>query len=86
MPKVESRRRQGPPWHGPAVGLAALVPPTTAIALAHMLATAHRGIICGATAGPGHCWACYAAPMLALAAMAAWALATEQRPVRVGAR
>ena len=86
MPKVRSRRMQGGPGLGPAVGLAALVPPTTAIAVGHVLATAHRGVICAAAAGPGHCWACYAAPMLVLAAIAALAAATEQRPVRVGAR
>jgi hypothetical protein len=62
-------------WRGLAVGLAALCASTIATALAHMLETAQRGVICGIShAGGGHCWACYAAPILALATIASWRL------------
>ena len=63
-------------WRALAASLAAFVPPTTAIALAHVVAAAQRGMICGSTsAQAGHCWACYAAPMLTLAVIACWRLA-----------
>ena len=40
------------------------------VALRHIIMTAQRGVICGVESG--HCWACYAAPLLALAALAVW--------------
>lgn len=51
------------------LGASALV--TGAIAAAHMWLTAQRGPICGVSDG-GHCWACYVAPLLAMAALTAW--------------
>jgi hypothetical protein len=73
MEKTEHHLGAGASRRSLAVGLAALCAPTTAIALAHMLETAQRGVICGIShAGGGHCWACYAAPILALAAIVSW--------------
>lgn len=68
-----------------AAGLLALSAITGGVALAHVLETARRGVICGVSAtANGHCWACYAAPMLALAAALAWRIAkTAPRPIRV---
>ena len=51
------------------LGASALV--TGAIAAVHMWLTALRGPMCGPSDG-GHCWACYAAPLLAMAALTAW--------------
>lgn len=51
------------------LGASALV--TGTIAGVHMWLTALRGPMCGAADG-GHCWACYAAPLLAMAALSAW--------------
>jgi hypothetical protein len=60
-------------WQAAAIGLTTSAAGTAAVAAAHMLETAQRGMICGATSGGlGHCWACYAAPLLALAAITAW--------------
>lgn len=56
-----------------AAGLLALSAITGGVALAQVVETARRGVICGVSAaGSNHCWACYAAPMLALAAALAW--------------
>ena len=67
-----------------AAGFLALSAIAGAVALAHLLETARRGVICGVSAG--HCWACYAAPMLALAAALAWQVAkAAPRPIRVRA-
>lgn len=68
-----------------AAGLLALSAITGGVALAHMLETARRGVICGVSAaGSDHCWACYGAPMLALAAALAWRVAkTAPRSIRV---
>ena len=70
-----------------AAGLLALSAIPGAVALAHVLETARRGVICGVSAtGGDHCWACYAAPMLALAAALAWQVAKmAPRPIRVRA-
>ncbi|WP_310541137.1 hypothetical protein [Phenylobacterium sp.] len=51
------------------LGASALV--TGVTAAAHMWLTAQRGPICGVSDG-GHCWACYVAPLLAMAALTAW--------------
>lgn len=61
-----------------AAGLASLCAFATGVALAHMLQTAQRGVICGLTDG-GHCWACYAAPILASAAIVSWRVARSGR-------
>ncbi len=55
-----------------AIGFAALSAPVALIAGRHMALTATYGPICGL---PGHCWACYAAPALALAALMCWVIA-----------
>ena len=88
MLKLEPPLTAGSAWRALAVSLAALVPPTAAVALARILATAQRGMICGSTtAGAGHCWACYAAPMMAVATLASWRLAdTAPRPVHARVR
>lgn len=44
---------------------------TTAAAMLHIGESLLRGPICG-TPSDGHCWACYAAPILAALAVAAW--------------
>lgn len=76
MDKTEHHPDIGTSLLSLAVGLAALCAPTTGAALAHMLQTAHRGVICGISqTGGGHCWACYAAPILALGAIVSWRLA-----------
>ena len=75
MDKSEHHSGVGASLRSLAVGLAALCAPTTGAALAHMLQTAQRGVICGVSqADGGHCWACYAAPILALAAVISWRL------------
>ncbi|CAN5673943.1 hypothetical protein BH10PSE5_BH10PSE5_07360 [soil metagenome] len=51
------------------LGASALV--TGAIAAGHMWLTDLRGPMCGPSDG-GHCWACYVAPLLAMAALTAW--------------
>lgn len=52
-----------------ALGVSAFV--TGMIAANHIWLTALRGPICGVQ-DAGHCWACYAAPLLAMAALTAW--------------
>ena len=75
MDETEQHSGEGTSRRSLAVGLAVLYAPTTATALAHMLETAQRGAICGISqAGGGHCWACYAAPLLALATIISWRL------------
>jgi hypothetical protein len=65
-----------------AAGLASICAVASGVALSHMLETARRGVICGVADG-GHCWACYAAPLLGLAAAASWGWAkTLPRPAR----
>jgi hypothetical protein len=84
----QHRPDAGAAWRRMAVVFSALFAPTTAIALAHVMETAQRGVICGVTGSGGldHCWACYAAPMLALAAVASWLrAATAPSPARVRA-
>lgn len=66
--------------------LAAAAAGTAGVALAHIWTTSQRGVICGLDqAGDAHCWACYTAPLLALAALSLWR-AVEQRQVRVAAK
>jgi len=66
-------------WRLTAVASASASVASAAVAAAHMLETAQRGAICGAAStGLGHCWACYAAPLLGLAAIAAWRQARLQ--------
>jgi hypothetical protein len=65
-----------------AAGLACMSALASGVALVHMLRTAQRGVICGLADG-GHCWACYAAPVLAYAAIVAWGWSRmAPRPVR----
>ena len=59
------------PLQGVAALLGASALVTGAIAAAHMWLTALRGPICGVANGD-HCWACYVAPLLAMAALTAW--------------
>lgn len=76
MDQAEPHSATEPAARGLAAGFATLCAPTMAIALGHMLQTAQRGVICGMSATDGgHCWACYAAPLLALAALACWRFA-----------
>jgi hypothetical protein len=80
----QRRPDPGAAWRRLAIGLLALCAPTSLIALGHIIETAQRGVICGASDGLAHCWACYAAPMLALAAIACWRVAaTMPSPVHV---
>lgn len=84
MRPTEPRPDAGAAWRTLAAGFGVLLAPTTWIALAHIIMTAQRGVICGASEGLGHCWACYAAPMLALAAVACWRMAAATpKPARV---
>lgn len=65
-----------------AVSLASLGVLAGGFAIDHMLRTAQQGMICGLADG-GHCWACYAAPLLGYAAIVAWGWArTAPEPVR----
>lgn len=54
-----------------AAALASLCAVVTGVAFVHMIETARRGVICGLADG-GHCWACYAAPILGFAAIVSW--------------
>jgi len=67
-----------------AAGFATLSALAGVVAVDHMLLTAQRGVICGLSDGGfGHCWACYAAPLLVPAAAAAWRAANSApRPAR----
>lgn len=65
--------------------LAAAAAGFAGVAIAHIWTTAQRGMICGLDkASDSHCWACYAAPLTALAALTLWR-ATAQRQVRTAA-
>ena len=68
-------------WRGAAAALAAAATGSIPVAAAHVWATAQRGVICGVE--PGHCWACYAAPLFALGALALWRVA-QRAPAGAG--
>jgi len=77
----------GRAWVGTAIGLAAAAAAAASVAMRHIWISAQYGPICGMEAG--HCWACHAAPLLALAALASsWfavrslAVATEAQRCR----
>ena len=80
MDKADSDFQPGRHARRMAAGLATLSALAGGVAVDHMLAIAQRGVICGLPdGGMGHCWACYAAPLLALAAAGAWR-AAERAP------
>lgn len=65
-------------WFAVSAALATAAVAAMAVAIAHVLETAQRGVICGmASSGLEHCWACYATPLLALAAVGAWRAAAS---------
>lgn len=57
-----------------AVGLAALSALSAAFGLHHALLVAQRGVVCGSL-NLAHCWRCYAAVALAMAAAVSWGFA-----------
>ena len=57
------------PYFAAAAALGSAAAGSSAIAAAHLWRVASYGVICGQEAG--HCAACFAAPMLALASLAA---------------
>jgi hypothetical protein len=74
-------------WFAASAALATAAAAAMAVAIAHILETAQRGVICGVvSSGLEHCWACYATPMLALAAIAAWRAARSSAPAPARAR
>ena len=84
MPNPQGDRRDREIWSAAAAGLAVAATGATMIAAHRLWIAALYGAICGDRAGSvAHCWACYAAPMLALAAVAAWRRAARADPVRV---
>jgi hypothetical protein len=62
-------RRTPSPYLAAAATLGSAAAGSSAIAAAHLWPVASYGVICGQVAG--HCAACFAAPLLALASLAA---------------
>lgn len=86
MPRIQSADPMQSALFAAVAALAAAAAGTAGVALAHIWTTSQRGVICGLDqAGDAHCWACYAAPLLALAALSLWG-AAEQRLARVAAK
>lgn len=86
MPRIQSADPMMSALFAAVAALAVGAAGTAGVALAHIWTTSQRGVICGLDqAGDAHCWACYAAPLLALAALSLWR-ATERRLVRVAAK
>lgn len=74
------------PWLAAAAAMASAAVGATGVAALHIWTTSQYGVICGAGGGEAlHCWACYAAPLLAVAALGAWR-AHRTAPARARAR
>jgi len=72
-------------WLTACGALSAAAGSASSVAVGHMALTARYGVICGLDHG-GHCWACYAAPVLVAAAAAAWSRRPSKAPAALRIR
>lgn len=73
-------------WLAAAAALASAAVASTGVAALHIWSTSQYGVICGSGGSETlHCWACYASPLLAIAALGAWR-AHRTAPAKARAR